>query len=433
MTMDAGTRPQGISDPTPRDTALAFLTALVGVVATRLPVARPEAYDFDELGFLEFIKHETFPKFHTLFLAAGREVGHWTGVPYAGFLWLDMAVSALALVAVWWWLRALTSPKVAIAGTCVLAMAPVFWAYGAMAGNYNAIPLVGSILLGVACRGLDDRKRAWHPYLAAVVLALGAGYRQDIGTLWLPVFVVILLQHRWIRAIQAGLVFVAVNLAWFIPMLNEAGGWALYRQESSQFAYRSGYLNSYWHLGFVDAPLRYGVKEGMALLWTFGPGLFFAPIGVARLWHQPNGRKTLALLALSMAPAVGTHLLVHFGVPGYAFHNVPALLALIVLGLVPAIAPEPELAAERRGVVRLAMLSAILAACFLLYPTDYDRPGIRGDFDLAFARHTRVGLQTPTPYRDPATWRTENYSQHRTARTNKSVKQEIEEELGWKY
>lgn len=401
------TRPQ-ISEPTLRDTALALLIALVLVAATRLPVARPLAYDFDEIGFLGFIQDDTFPKFHTLFLASARVIGQMVGDPYRGFVLLDVAVSALALVASWWWLRAFVSPRIAIAGTCVLGASPVFWAYGAMAGNYTAIPLVGSILLGIACRGFD-RPKGWHPYLAAVALAIGAGYRQDIGTFWLPVFLVILWQHRWLPAVQAGLVFVAVNLAWFIPMLHDAGGWELYREETGRFARRAGYLNSYWHLGFVDAPMRYGVKESMALLWTFGPGLLFAPRGVLRLLRLPNGRKMLALLALSVIPALGSHLLVHFGVPGYAFHDVPALLALIVVGLVPSGASEP--AAERRGVFRLAGLSGLLAACFLFYPTDYNHPGFRGDFDLAFARHTRIGLRTPSPLRDPSRWRTPN-SQH---------------------
>jgi hypothetical protein len=414
------TRP-GISDPTLRDTALALAIAVGAVVATRLPVARPMAYDFDEIGYLGFIQDDLFPKFHTLFLASGRVIGLAIGDAYRGFIVLDMAVSALALVATWWWLRALVSPRIAIAGACVLGAAPVFWSYGAMAGNYTAVPLVGSILLGVACRGFD-RPKGWHPYLAAAALALGAGYRQDIGTFWMPVFLVILWQHRWVPAIQAGLLFVAVNLAWFIPMLHDAGGWTLYREESSRFAYKSGYLNSYWNLGFVDAPMRYAVKEFMALLWTFGPGLLAAPIGVARLWRRPHGRKTLALLILSVVPAVGSHLLVHFGVPGYAFHNVPALLALIVLGVVPA--EMPDRSSERRGVIRLAALSALLAACFLFYPTDYDHPGFRGDFDLSFARHTRVGLRTPTPLRDPSRWRTGN-SQHLPDGTTESVRESI--------
>jgi hypothetical protein len=61
--------------------------------------------------------------------------------------------------------------------------------------------------------------------------------------------------------------------------------------------------------------------------------------------------------------------------------------------------------------VRLVGLAALLASVFLLYPTDYDRPGFRGTFDLAFARQTRIGLTRPLPLRDPAAWRTINSQQ----------------------
>ena len=59
-------------------------------------------------------------------------------------------------------------------------------------------------------------------------------------------------------------------------------------------------------------------------------------------------------------------------------------------------------------------LAAFLAAVFWFYPADFERPGVRGDFDLAFARHTRIGLRTRPPRRDPDFWRTSN-SQRRHA------------------
>src|SRR5207253_2683639 len=105
-----------------------------------------------------------------------------------------------------------------------LGVGPVFWGYGAMAGNYTAIVLVGSFLLGVAFRGRAC-PRAWHPWAAAVVLAVGTGYRPDIGTFWLPVYFVILWQHRWDRAIRSVILFTVLNLAWLAAMLYNVGGW----------------------------------------------------------------------------------------------------------------------------------------------------------------------------------------------------------------
>ena len=121
------------------------------------------------------------------------------------------------------------------------------------------------------------------------------------------------------------------------------------------------------------------------------------------LGTAPGGRPLAALLVLSILPALGLHLLVHFGVPGYAFHYVPALAVLIALG----VGREPASVADRAP-ARLAALAAVLAAVFLFYPADFARGGFRGDFDLAFARHTRAGLRSLTATVSPAAWRTAN-------------------------
>ena len=331
-TLESGAKPGGIEEPSPRAIVGAVALAFAGVFLSRIPVARPSAFDFDEVGYLEVIAAFRFPMHHTLFLASARNLGLLLGDAYRGFLLLDMVVSALALAASWWWLRAIVGPRTAAAATLVLGAAPAFWSYGAMAGNYAAIPLVGSILLGIAFRGWSD-PRPWHPHAAAVALALGAGYRQDIGVFWMPAFLAILWQHRWIASAQAVLLFTAINLAWLIPMLHEVGGWEEYRRASARFAEEAGRKNSVSNLGPVDAPLRYAVKGIMALGWTFGPGLLFVPRGLRRWRDLPNGGRLGLLLVACAAPALASHLLVHFGVPGYAFHYVPGLLALIAMGI----------------------------------------------------------------------------------------------------
>ena len=182
-------------------------------------------------------------------------------------------------------------------------MGPVFWGYGAMAGNYTAIIAVGGLLLGIAYRGRSSPKY-WQPFAASIVLAIGTGYRQDIGVFWLPVFAVILWQHRWKPAIISGLMFTALNLAWLTPMLLEAGGWTRYRAASAEFAREAGYLNSVWNLGFTDGPLRYAVKLAMALVWTLGPALVFVPRGAARLGRLRGGWFLGMLMVLAALPAL---------------------------------------------------------------------------------------------------------------------------------
>jgi hypothetical protein len=421
-----------------RETLAVLGAAVAFVVLTRLPVVRPEPFEWDEIGYLQMIAQYRLPMHHTLFLAMARLIGLALHDPYRGFVALDMGMSALALVSIWWWLRAVVRPATAVAATLVLAVAPTFWSYGAMAGNYTAIPFVGGFLLGVAVRTWRDPK-AWHPYAAAAVLAFGAGYRQDIGTFWSPIFLVILWRHRWKAAIGAGVLFVVLNFAWFLPMLVEVGGWANYRAKSKEFASTAGYRNSVFYLGLVDASARYVVKLALANFWTFGLALLAVPFGVSRLLRGASEGRNLAqnfppqsgdkpglmltpslpvgegrvggrsrdgwflpsVLLLSVLPALAFHLTIHFGVPGYAFHYVPALIALAAIGAGATIRGEG-------APVRLIAIAAISAVVFLGYQPDYDRPGTRGSFDLSVGRYTRIGLVTRPPDRLPSTWRTAN-------------------------
>lgn len=393
------TSPTGVREPSASGILLAILASLIFVAATRLPVARTSAFDSDEVGYLAMLEKADFPMHHTLFLASAKAIGQVAGDPYRGFLILDMATSALALASIWWLLRGIVPPTTAAVGTLALGVGPVFWAYGSMAANYTAIVLVGSILLGIAVRG-RTAPRMLHPHIAAVVLGLGTGYRQDIGLFWLPVFFVILWQHRWIPALQAAMIFAIINFAWLVPMLRDAGGWKLYREETGKFAHKAGYMNSIWQLGWIDATVRYTVKIGLALGWTLGLGLLFVPVGLVRLSRRDGGPFLIALMVLAAIPALAMHLLVHFGVAGYSFHYIPALVVLMAIGF----APSPD--RERVGIVRGLIVAGSLAALFLLYPTDLSRRDFRGQFDLACARHTRIGLATRQPSYDTDLWRT---------------------------
>ena len=395
-----------VVDPKPAEVLRAVGIALAFVAATRFPFVRTGPVETDEWQFVTQMVASWLPAHHTLFQTMARAIGMLVGGHYQGLVVLDMIVSALALVSLWWWLRALVPPSTASACTVVVGVSPLFWSLGEMAGNYTMIPLVGSFLLGVAYRGWRAPK-AWHPYASAVLLAVGTGYREDIGTYLLPVFGVILWNHRWRPAVAALALFTVLNLAWLLPMLNAVGGWDAYRKQSAEFAYSAGYKNSVWNLGLVDASARYAVKMALAFLWTLGPGLVFLPRGLVRLVSLPDGKKLAALLATSIVLPLGSHLLVHFGVAGYSFHYLSAMVALLAIGIgrvsVPSVAPWMG-----RAPLRLSALGVVLASLFLFYPADISRPGWRGDFDLAVGALHEVGLRAEISRRSPSIWRTSN-------------------------
>ena len=113
-------------EPTGSGVLLALATCLIFVAATRLPVARATAFDFDEVGYLLMIQQADFPQHHTLFLASAKAIGLVVGDPYRGFVFLDVICSGLALAACWWFLRAIVPPRTAAAATLALGVAPVF-------------------------------------------------------------------------------------------------------------------------------------------------------------------------------------------------------------------------------------------------------------------------------------------------------------------
>src|SRR3954462_11938446 len=102
-------------DPDRASIARAAAIALAVVVLTRLPVARSWAIESDEFGFLDQMRLHWFPMHHTLYLSLGRMFGMMAGDLYRGLIILNMTTSALALLSLWWFLRALASPATAAA------------------------------------------------------------------------------------------------------------------------------------------------------------------------------------------------------------------------------------------------------------------------------------------------------------------------------
>ena len=115
---------------------------------------------------------------------------------------------------------------------------------------------------------------------------------------------------------------------------------------------------------------------------------------------------------LASLPALGSHLLVHFGVPGYAFHYVPALLALAVAGDRTCVVGRRVDGARP---ARSAPSAARSAGRHLrppgqrlpVLPTDYDRPGCAGTSTSVRAAHEGRPADA-LPDRQPAIWRTAN-------------------------
>ena len=139
----------------------------------------------------------------------------------------------------------------------------------------------------------------------------------------------------------------------------------------------------------------------LAVVWTLGPGLIFVPRGLARLGSLPDGRSWRLCWPWASLPPLGSHLLVHFGVAGYSFHYLPALVALMAVGIGRApIAPSRDLCGSGPGCGFGAGGDARRrSSCSI--PADIERPGWRGTSTWRWRAYTRVGLHAEVADRAP--------------------------------
>ena len=160
---------------------------------------------------------------------------------------------------------------------------------------------------------------------------------------------------------------------------------------------------------------RYAVKLGMALLWTLGPCLLFVPRGIV----QDRAARERPLPGLPAHPQ--RHARTRLA-PAGPFRRAGLRLSLCPGAARPGASWGSDVTLSRCG----DRPPPGLLVCSISRPLGSPRspsswpasscstppimimPGWRGNFDLSFARHTRIGLRTPLPDRQPANWRTAN-------------------------
>ncbi len=116
-------------------------------------MARTGPIDSDEFGFLAQTASHWFPMHHTLFMTAAACWGSSVATLIEASSSSTSSRARRGRERVVDAPRSWSTPATAAAAAIMLGVGPVFWGYGAMAGNYTAIVLVGSFLLGIAYRG----------------------------------------------------------------------------------------------------------------------------------------------------------------------------------------------------------------------------------------------------------------------------------------
>lgn len=310
------------------DLALAAALALAAGLA-RLPFRSTMLYAYDSGNFalalsrFDLAASQPQPPGYVLYVGSARALLPLLGEPNLAYVTLSILAGSLAVGLTALLGTAMYGRGVGLGAALLLAGAPGTWMYSAITYPYTCL-MLGSVATAAGCWPVWQGRARVAP-LAALVLGLASGFRQDLLPFLLPLLLAALWRARPARAtlLASALALVAGMLIWLLPLLWLAGG---------PFAYLIQVLNQARWAANVSSPIvrgADGLGDGLALFgdylqldagWTGLPLL----VAAAALVHD----RRRAFLAWWLLPASLFYLLVHLGDPGYLLSLLPGLMLL---------------------------------------------------------------------------------------------------------
>ena len=354
--------------------ALFLLTAL-----SRLPFRSQIMYHWDSVNFafamLKFDVAADRPQSpgYIVYVWICRIVDALFHDPQTTMVWITIASSGLAAVAMYLLGRTMFDRRVGLASALMLASGPLFWFYGEIALPHTLdtfLVILSAWLLYEVALG-----RVWAVAPAAVSLAVAGGIRQQT-----PVFLALLALFAGVRFLQrigwrrgwrwgalAVGVFGLLCAAWFFPLINSVGGLARYRQIMGGYAEHYNTATSVF-LGAGAEGLMHNLRK-LGIYTLYGMSAALLPLAVympVRLWRRKwMVRWERGLFGLAwILPSLIFYTLIHMGQQGLIFVYLPVLLLLSARALIWIV--------ERREqpiwAVAMALVVVVNAALFIGLP-----------------------------------------------------------------
>ncbi len=352
------------------------LLLFLAAVLTRLPFTSRLLYNIDSVQFvlgtdkLDVALHQPQPPGYYLYVMSGRLFRLFLHNPNTAFVAISILASGLAAIVVYLLGREVFDGETGVAASVLFIASPLMWFHGEVALSYMPEALM-SVLIAYICYRMMKGQNALY-WLAAVVLAVAGGIRQNTMVFLMPLWFFSMKRLGLRRLILSLFIFGATVLAWFVPMLIETGGYARY-----SFALRAHWLDANWrgiHLDWIAFNAQY-----MTYFILSGLLLALAPL-LAELLNMFRGRtglpdrETAAFFAAWLLPPFLFHLIVftHPAVPGHSLIYVVGLIVLAARALAGA---SQKLRIGRRSL--LAAIASVNAMFFIFAPYPLSARGIR--------------------------------------------------------
>ncbi len=226
----------------------------------------------------------------------------------------------------------LSTTNLALTMTSAFAFNPIFWYYGAN-------PLTYALSSAFACAvayhlWLAGSEKTFHFPLACALTAIGGAFRQDIALFMLPLLIWGGWRlRRYVKTVLlGGVLFLALNLSWFIPVLTASGGWGPYFATSSKIFSR--FLSTYSVFFGGERAISIVMKVfGWTVVGAILPlsALLITPFLKDRSKPQERRPLPLSFILTWLIPPLAFFLLLYIASAGYLLIVIPAFYLLCAL------------------------------------------------------------------------------------------------------
>jgi hypothetical protein len=346
---------------------------------TRLPFASQYLYHWDSVnlafGLLHFDVQAGAPQYpgYIVYALLGQLVNIFFDNPQTTMVLISIVSSGLAAVASYYLGRELFNHATGLIASAFLISSPLVWFYGEVALPHTLDLFAISLALLLLYRIMQGERR-WL-WLTAVFLALLGGVRQQDLLFLGPVILFAVWQAGIKRMILFGVIGAAVSLAWFIPLIQNAGGLQAYMLGSSAYSESFFSTTSVLH-GAGMTGLRRNIVSKLIPYTLYAGGLALLPIlywgtRLPRRWQAWLKNRKTWFIILSIVPALAFYALIHMGQQGLVFVFMPLLFVLSAEGLRRLL---PHLTAQKVAVAGVMFTGAAIFVLAPVYPLGSDVP-----------------------------------------------------------
>ncbi len=306
-------------------------------IITRIPFTSKFLYHLDSVHFAlalekyDITTHQPHPPGYFLYVMLGRLLNLFIGDANTVFVTISIIFSGLTVVAIYYLGKEMFDRKTGIIAALFAIASPNMWFHGEVALTY-IVEAFFSALIAFLCWRIykGEHKYLW---LSVIVLGIAGGIRQNTLVFLFPLWLFSIKGMPLKKIIASFALLGIVCLSWFIPMIQMAGGYEVYREAFRElWLFNTGY-ESVFDKGLPRLKLfslivfrntLYGLGAGILIL-----GLAAYSIARHKRLKTIDNSKTL-FFAIWILPSFMFYLFIfiHPANPGYVLIFIPALLLL---------------------------------------------------------------------------------------------------------